>query len=251
LDPNTNTFKICQGCQAQILDTNRYCNICGFVQNQEELDSINSKWINLKQVALFFIIQIACCLLPLAVEDKNISAIMGLDIIFAIISLIFFIYNWEENSFLLKWNSFSFKKLIVFISLAFSASLAVQFLVGHLNVIIFNKEYSYYDSFRYHQYGKYLMILSIALFPAIFEELAFRGFLMQKLVKVFDDKQAIYISSFMFFIIHFSVISVFWLLPFAILLGYVRNKEKTIWYGVIIHFTFNLVACLTELFISF
>ncbi|MFW0715482.1 CPBP family intramembrane glutamic endopeptidase [Pedobacter sp. N23S346] len=127
-------------------------------------------------------------------------------------------------------------------------SITVQFLIGHLNLILFNKDYSFYEPFRSHPYGKILMIISIAVFPAIFEEMAFRGFVMEKLTKVVDNQQAIYISSFMFFIIHFSLVSVFWLLPFAILLGYLRIKEKTIWYGIAIHFLFNLTACLGEIF---
>lgn len=162
----------------------------------------------------------------------------------AIVALAFFGYNWTESKYLLKWPDFSIKKLVLFIILTILASTIVQFLVGHLNQIIFNKETSHYTLYKPYTYGKYLMILSTAIFPALFEELAYRGYLMQKLLNVLDRKEAIYLSSILFFMIHFSFISFFWLLPFAILLAYIRMKEQTIWYGVVIHFTFNLTACL-------
>ena len=78
--------------------------------------------------------------------------------------------------------------------------------------------------------------------PAIFEELGFRGFLLSNLLKITEVDQAVYVSAFLFAIIHLSFISLFWLIPFALFLGFTRIKEQTIWYGVIFHFTFNCTS---------
>jgi len=78
------------------------------------------------------------------------------------------------------------------------------------------------------------------------EELAFRGILQEGLLKCIVPEQVVYVNAFLFAIIHMSLISFFWLLPFAIWLGKVRMKEGTIWYGVVIHFLFNTTACLLE-----
>ncbi|MBC6109339.1 CPBP family intramembrane metalloprotease [Pedobacter sp. CCM 8938] len=166
----------------------------------------------------------------------------------AISAVIFFGYSWAENKVILKWPSFSLQKLAGLIIATILASIVVTFLVDHLNRDILNKELSYYSIFEFHKYGTYLMFASMALYPAIFEELAYRGYLMQKLLTVVDEKEAIYISSILFFIIHFSFLSIFWLLPFALFLGYLRIKTKTIWYGVFVHFFFNLTACFLDLF---
>jgi len=83
--------------------------------------------------------------------------------------------------------------------------------------------------------------------PALFEELGYRGYMLQTLLKVAEPDQAIYISAFLFAIIHMSFISLFWLIPFALFLGFVRIKEGTLWYGILIHFCFNLTACMFEL----
>ena len=92
------------------------------------------------------------------------------------------------------------------------------------------------------------MIFFVAVMPALFEELGYRGFLLQKLLQVVDKRQAIFISAFMFSIMHISFISLFWLFPFALFLAYIRFKENTLWYGVVFHFTFNLTVCLSELY---
>ena len=238
---------VCNNCQSEILKSNHYCNNCGQQQNSGEIETVSKGWPNLQEIALFFIIQILLCLTPTIVDTESISNTFCLDIIMAIITLIFFGWSWEENKYLLRWPNFSITKLILFIAAAFVASVVVQYLVINLNLIVWHKSSEYYAIFSYHPYGKYLMILSMAIFPALFEELAFRGYLMQKLTTILDGKQAVYISSFLFFIMHFSMVSFFWLLPFAIVLGFIRLKQKTIWYGVFIHFTFNLTACLYEL----
>lgn len=241
------SIRICPNCQSGIPVSNHYCNNCGQQQNSAEIETVRKGWPNLQQTALFFIVQILLCLTPLFIDTGSISNTLYLDVIMALITLIFFGYSWSENKYLLKWPDFSLQKLLLFIVVAALASVIVQYVVTHLNLSIWNKTNNYYDTFSMHPYGKYLMILSIAIFPALFEELAFRGYLMQKLTIILDGKQAVYISSFMFFIMHFSMISFFWLLPFAIVIGFIRLKEKTIWYGVIIHFIFNLTACLYEL----
>jgi membrane protease YdiL (CAAX protease family) len=82
--------------------------------------------------------------------------------------------------------------------------------------------------------------------PALFEELAYRGFVLGKLLLVVDKKQAIFISAFIFAIMHMSVLSLFWLVPFALPLAYVRIKENTVWYGIFIHFSFNCTACILD-----
>ncbi|MDB5013697.1 MAG: family intrarane metalloprotease, partial [Daejeonella sp.] len=98
-----------------------------------------------------------------------------------------------------------------------------------------------------YPHGKLLLFIYVAVLPAIFEELAYRAYLLQALKEVVDDKQAIFISAVLFAIIHISFISLFWLLPFALVLGYICVKENSIWYGVAIHFTFNLTACVLDL----
>jgi len=212
------------------------------------LGTTDRKWISLKQAGLFFGLELLYCAVALIIKDPGIISALSLDVLMAVSAVIFFSLDWQENKHLLKWPNFSILKLLAFILLSVLASLLVTYLVGNLNKNLFNKEFSYYNVFRSHDYGAYILYISVALFPALFEELAFRGYLMQKLLNIFGEKETIYITSILFFFIHFSMVSFFWMLPFGILLAHVRIRENTLWYGVVLHFFFNFTVCLTEVY---
>lgn len=248
MEIETTETKFCLNCNAQIPINNKFCRNCGFAQNQPEVRFQSNKKQILQQIGLFFAIEIIVCVTAILIKEQTIAISLFLDLVMAITAVLFFAYNWQENKFLLKWPAFSFKKLLGLILLTILASYIVQFIVGHLNRLIFNDDYTFYYTYAFHEYGNYIMIISVALFPALFEELAYRGFLMQKLLNIVDEKESIYITSILFFFIHFSMISFFWMLPFALLLAYVRIKSKTIWNGVVLHFFFNLTACLVEIY---
>jgi len=239
--------KICSNCQHHISDSN-FCNVCGQAQNQLEIQLYSKKWHNLLQAGLLILIQLSLCLCAFLIPEKNIAAVLALDVVMAVTVVIFTVYSWSENKSILRWPNFSLKKLLVCVLLAAMASLTLHFIANYVNTKFLHDKISYFEVYKSHRYGKYFMILSMAVFPAIFEELSFRGYLLQKLLAVVEPKEAIYITSFLFFIIHFNILSFFWLIPFAILLGKLRIKEKTIWYGVAIHFIFNLTTCLVEIF---
>ena len=57
---------------------------------------------------------------------------------------------------------------------------------------------------------------------------------------------AVYITAFVFGIIHLAVISMLWLVPLGLIFGMLRAKYNTLWYGVIGHFTYNLGFILLE-----
>ncbi|WP_090882369.1 CPBP family intramembrane glutamic endopeptidase [Pedobacter rhizosphaerae] len=237
----------CKKCSNEIQEGYNFCNRCGQAINHEEIALYAKKWPNMLEVGLFFIIEIFCCATALIIDEPSLKNLFVIDVIMAIATILFFGYRWKENKTILKWPAFSLIKLLTFIGITIIASIGVSYSVDFLNRVVFEKQMGFYSIFAFHQYGTYLMFLSVALYPAIFEELAYRGYLMQTLLKVVDEKEAIYISSILFFIIHFSLVSVFWLLPFALFLGWLRIKTKTIWYGVFIHFFFNLTACVLDI----
>ncbi|NQX37219.1 Membrane protease YdiL, CAAX protease family [Pedobacter steynii] len=213
----------------------------------EEINVHSKKWSHLQGIGLFFLLEIMICATALMVEKQTMEILFYFQALAAITTLFFVGSDWENIRHLLRWKSFSFWKLGACIVLAVLCSLIVQVLVFYLNKTVSPEESNNYTLYQYHPYGNYLMVLSIAVLPAIFEELAYRGYLMQKLLHVVDRKEAIYISSILFFLIHFSLVSFFWLLPFAVLLAYIRIKENTLWYGIVIHFTFNLSSCLVDM----
>ncbi|MBE7171170.1 MAG: CPBP family intramembrane metalloprotease [Williamsia sp.] len=148
---------------------------------------------------------------------------------------------------LFSWKDFSVLKAAVYSGAAVLLAIAVNVIVQWVNYRIFHQDVHFYQSFIYLKYPKLAMILRIVLLPALFEEIAYRGVILESLLRLADRRRAIMIGAFLFAIIHMSFISFFWLVPFAIWLGNVRTREGTIWYGVFIHLFFNLTACAFEL----
>jgi membrane protease YdiL (CAAX protease family) len=240
---------LCVHCNQPVADDARYCNHCGALQSAIDIEDTIVKQQRLFSLAIFFGVHLAICLI--ANFTKYIRGVVPLLIVDGVLSmftLVYVILFWVDLKKLFSWRSFSIIKCISYALTAMAGAIVVNYAVKWLNKTIFDSESYYYYAFSHLKYAKLITILVVALQPAIFEELAFRGVLQEGLNKVTDTKQAIFISAFLFTLLHMSFISFFWLMPFALWLGYVRNKEQTIWYGMIIHFFFNATACFLEFF---
>ncbi|MBR3767032.1 MAG: CPBP family intramembrane metalloprotease [Clostridia bacterium] len=90
-----------------------------------------------------------------------------------------------------------------------------------------------------------LLTVRTAVLPAIFEEFAFRGVIMQPLRK-YGDFFAIIVSAVLFGLVHGNMTQ----MPFAIIagvaLGYASIVSGSLWTGVIIHFLNNFVSLLNS-----
>ncbi|RKR83240.1 membrane protease YdiL (CAAX protease family) [Mucilaginibacter gracilis] len=248
LEQDSVVQKSCINCNEIIAVESRFCKHCGSSQTTTDENTATGGWTNIKHAALLFGVDVViCCVASFIDVFKTLLWSVVFDVLLAVVALAFFCDNWKKNMVILRWPQFSVLKLLGYGGAAVLASLAVSFCVHWLNQALFSKEFYYYGFYAHQKYAAALMIFFVAVMPALFEELAYRGYLLQNLLGVADKNQAIFITSFLFAILHLSLLSLFWLIPFALLLGYVRVKEKTLWYGVFMHFCFNLTVCIVEL----
>ena len=89
--------------------------------------------------------------------------------------------------------------------------------------------------------GFVLNLIYVAVLPAFFEEIAFRGVIMQPLRK-YGDWFAIGISAVIFGLIHGNMTQMPFAICAGIALGYVFIVTGSIWPSVIIHFLNNSLA---------
>jgi membrane protease YdiL (CAAX protease family) len=156
--------------------------------------------------------------------------------------------DFNEIKPLLRFRNFSIARLTGCISLAVFASVVVNIIVTKLNFSFFGTDATYYGRYSIYTMPTLVMIYSIAINPAIFEELAFRGVIYNYLNSFLNERLVVIVTGFTFAIMHLSFISLFWLVPFGILVGAMRKRFGTIWYGVIFHFVFNFIAVLFDLY---
>jgi uncharacterized protein len=91
---------------------------------------------------------------------------------------------------------------------------------------------------------EYLLALVImAFFPAMFEEVFFRGAVQNLLVKWWKmPLLGIFVSAFVFSLIHMSIYLFISRLLLGFILGLMYHKTKNIWVNIIAHFLNNAIA---------
>ncbi len=88
-----------------------------------------------------------------------------------------------------------------------------------------------------------LQILGYAVFPALFEEFAYRGVVLQALRR-YGDWFAILVSAFLFGLLHGNIVQIPFAFMVGILLGWCTVVSGTMWVGIAIHFGNNLLSSL-------
>lgn len=97
--------------------------------------------------------------------------------------------------------------------------------------------------------GRILYVVSIAVVPALVEEFAIRGVVMQPLRR-YGDRFAIIVSAAVFGILHGNLVQA----PFAFIaglgMGYAVCITNSVWTGVLIHFCNNFYSVLMDFLIA-
>lgn len=97
--------------------------------------------------------------------------------------------------------------------------------------------------------GRILYVVSVAVVPALVEEFAVRGVVMQPLRR-YGDKFAIVISAAVFGILHGNLVQA----PFAFIaglgMGYAVCLTNSIWTGVLIHFCNNFYSTMVDFLLA-
>ena len=240
-------YPACIGCGYALPAVTHFCPQCGIRQLLPESDAATDKWSVLKQSAVFYGLLLGLCLLSLKLFTNLWTHLVFLNLPMSAITIFFFVLYCPGYKKLMKWPYFSWRKLAAYCALAFSGSFLVYYSVEWINRTLFHFHEHHTMLYRQLKDMPVVKILLTAAFPAIVEEIGFRGYLLQNMLIVSNERQAVYITSFLFAILHLSFLSLFWLVPFAVLIGFVRIREKTIWYGVVVHFCFNLTSCLISI----
>ncbi len=91
------------------------------------------------------------------------------------------------------------------------------------------------------------LFIATAVFPAIFEEFAFRGIVLGRLKK-YGNTFALLVSSLLFALLHLELTSVIFAFLVGYIMGFIYLKTKNIWIPVLVHFLNNAFASLQTIF---
>lgn len=230
---------ICPRCNTNNQQNVNFCKQCG--QKLKVLPAEAKYARPVMKASVFFFVMVAyiVVLYLIRFSDSYTNNLL-VDIAFAAIVLLFAGINFRELKSQLFFRRMYIKPLLVVLLLMPLFALLIHYFAAYLNEAVFDKtKETYYSQYTDSPAPLFFSLLSIAVFPAVFEEIAFRGVLFADAVPALRLKPTIIFTAILFTIIHFSLISVLWILPSGLLFGYLRARYRTIWYGVIGHMLYN------------
>jgi uncharacterized protein len=240
----------CSSCSEPIKANARFCHKCGtrHAAGPSAVDETVKKRLSL--VFGYYFTSLAFIVLLRALDfQTDTSSAITCDALFACITIGFVIQNFKEIRPLFSFANFKFGLLGIILVCEAALAFGVHIFSAYINQNLFDVyDQSYYYLYQDSVAPAFFMILSIAVFPAIFEELGFRGVVFNHLSKITGRNSVIIVSAALFAVIHLSLISLIWILPLGLLFGYLRDRYNTLWYGIIGHFAYNSFIVLYELF---
>lgn len=225
----------------------KFCANCGKRNSaiaEKEKKAENAYKSNLNRLATYAFITLGL-LITSSLTDDTLEVLIGVTIVFAVVDVIFGVIQpsvWK----LIDISNVRLLPMVCIIGIGLCSGIVVSFSMDHLNLLLFEETSGYMYLFYHLENPLWMAILFIAVFPAIFEELAFRGFVFNNLQVIGGEKSAVFGSAFIFALVHLSLLSFVWIIPFGVLLAYFRRKYSTLIYGMVGHFVHNTVTILIE-----
>tara|TARA_B100001113_G_C21093838_1_gene615598 strand:+ start:625 stop:1782 length:1158 start_codon:yes stop_codon:yes gene_type:complete len=85
----------------------------------------------------------------------------------------------------------------------------------------------------------FTLLLYVSILTPIVEEVVFRGFVLDVASERYGDWMSIFISAFLFAIIHVEAVSVLNAFMGGLIYGYVRIRTGSLWPSIFLHFAWN------------
>ena len=108
------------------------------------------------------------------------------------------------------------------------------------------EELTYLADYKKHNWPIWSAFILICLLPGIFEEFAFRGYIMSRLQKVGNDREALIIQAAMFSILHMHPAIFISHFVIGLILGAVRLRSGSLYPGMLIHAAWNAIVIIGE-----
>lgn len=146
----------------------------------------------------------------------------------------------------LEWRTFKLKTLLRYLGMQVLFTAVVIWSMNALDHALHLRDPGLMQPYRDGPYPLAAALLSVAVAPAISEELAFRGILFGQLRLLTGATNCVLVTGFLFALVHFRFLGIIWLVPAGLFFGWMRHREGVIWYGVICHFLHNATVVIGD-----
>jgi CAAX protease family protein len=236
----------CSACGARVRREARFCPECGGYRNppedrRERRTSVQKTYRQFSRVLIFYFAYLSTIVPLFFLEPDNmVTGMVVVSVIDAFLALFFIPVLRIDLRPLLKPGASTMKWTLIGFS-ALWPLLALNLGYHHLLVETFGIEAPGLDALGM-SFGMALFV--ICIMPGIWEEVAFRGLVQGTLQRSLGVRGGIVLSAILFAIIHQNIISAPILLLMGLLLGWIRHRSGSLYPGMVVHFTHNLVIVL-------
>ena len=234
----------CPHCNKPVFSLDTYCGHCG---KKITLKKEQKEKNGLQLVIIFYLSFLVFAIVSFVLVSENPTLIteIAIEAVFILLTLLFCFFDFKGILALYNWKQINWKILLFSFLFPVFTAFTVYYTIGWLNDLIFYDFGNVFYDYEDYDNTIFWVLVFYTIIPPVFEELAFRGFLFNQLRTFASIPVTILATAFIFALVHFSYISLLWIFPFGIVLGYVRHRYNTLWLGMIIHFVHNfLVVCL-------
>jgi uncharacterized protein len=103
------------------------------------------------------------------------------------------------------------------------------------------------DEMQRHDYALWQLLVLYSLVPAVFEEIAFRGIIFDRLRQVLGEREGWLVQAALFSVMHLSPVIFPTHFAIGLIFGWLRMRTGSLIPGMILHATWNAVIILLEL----
>ena len=237
----------CSRCLKPIGKDAKYCPHCGTYQNfayeQKALEQATAQWEIIKSTIVFYLVYLATILPLFWLDEKHVAA--G-EIVIGFVDALLILVYWQISRTsilpLFGFNRETVKYLLAGIGVLIPL-MVINFTYHKWLVDFFEaQEIKLIEPFITAGYGFGTIVFAGCVMPAVWEEIAFRGLIQTSLGKKFRKREAIFITSALFAIIHITTFSWPYLFLLGVILGFLRMKTQSLWPVIAVHFLHNLVV---------
>jgi membrane protease YdiL (CAAX protease family) len=145
-------------------------------------------------------------------------------------------------------RNFGYRGLLSFLDILGALIFLFIFMQLYFKVASFSgvEKLSYLTNFKVHNWPIWSAFILICILPGIFEELAFRGYIMTSLEKVGNAREALIIQAAMFSVLHMLPSMFISHFIIGLILGIIRLRSQSLYPGMLIHTVWNAIVFLEE-----
>ena len=242
---------ICSKCGYECNEKSNFCKNCGNQLQGIKIDNSQTSKNKFYQTVVLFILIVLVVVLALRMKShfNLLSYSFTFDGILLAIVILFLFFD-IKGFFRLFRIRIRIKPIIQILLIApLIATLVLLFtkFINNQFNLTFTKSYILYQIYspNLYVYG----LLCISILPGFIEEMLFRNILFNNLLIFTRPKTVIFITGLLFYFVHFSLLSILWLFPIGIILGYFRFRYRTIWYSILFHCLYNASIYILEMYI--